>query len=92
MLNLIVIILRINLIKKSNGLYETILYLRFFIVFCSSSHLKTNFKPFFDYNYGNCYTFSGRDIENTMSKTLTCSNYGLTLDILTGDPNIKILT
>ena len=51
---------------------------------------ETNdFSMFFDYNYGNCYTFNGgENKDKLLNTTLTGSNYGLTLEILTGNPNV----
>jgi hypothetical protein len=52
----------------------------------------SNFTSYFDYNYGNCYTFNRGDNANDILNTaLTGSNYGLTLEILSGDPTIQIL-
>jgi hypothetical protein len=52
---------------------------------CDSS----NFTSFFDYDYGNCFTFNGGD--NPLKTTEIGSNYGLTLEILTGDPTIDTM-
>ena len=51
---------------------------------------SNNFSSFIDYDFGNCYTFNGGDLipETT---TLTGSNYGLTLEILTGDPTVQTI-
>ena len=67
---------------------ETLISCSFNKAICDSTY----FTSYFNYNYGNCYTFNGGDIENTMSTTLTGSDYGLTLEILTGDPTIQIST
>ncbi len=49
-----------------------------------------NFSAFFDYDYGNCYTFNG-DNEIYEVTTLTGSNYGLKLEILSGDPTVQTI-
>ena len=54
---------------------------------CDSS----NFTSFFDYNYGNCYTFNGGENETILSTTQIGKNYGLELEVLTGDPTIQTL-
>ena len=54
---------------------------------CDSS----NFNIHLDYNNGNCYTFNEGKNESILNTTLTGSNYGLTLEILTGDPTVQTL-
>ncbi len=49
-----------------------------------------NFSAFFDYDYENCYTFNGGNKINEAT-TLTGSNYGLKLEILTGDPAVQTI-
>ena len=68
------------------SLDESLISCTFNNEFCDSR----NFTWFFDYNNGNCYTFNG-DEKKTLDTTLTGSNYGLTLEILTGDPTVKTL-
>ena len=52
---------------------------------------STYFTRFLDYNHGNCYTFNGGGNATILNTTLTGSNYGLTFEILTGDPNVQTL-
>jgi hypothetical protein len=53
---------------------------------------SNNFTSYFNYDYGNCYTFNGGADNNDILKTsLAGSKYGLTLEILTGDPKNQIL-
>ena len=63
-------------------LNKTLISCSFNKVICDSSF----FTQFFDYDYGNCYTFNGGEKGNVLGTTLTGSKYGLTLEILTGDP------
>ena len=54
---------------------------------CDSS----NFTSFFDYDYGNCFTYNGGENGIISSTTQIGSKYGLTLEILTGDPLLETL-
>jgi hypothetical protein len=77
--------------QKSTGFQlndKTLISCRFNKEICDSS----NFTSYFNYDYGNCYTFNGGDNKNDILKTtLIGSKYGLTLEILTGDPTIQLL-
>ena len=61
---------------------ETLVSCNFNKKICDS----TSFTTFFDYKYGNCFTFNGDT--NPFTTTEIGSDYGLTLEILTGDPKI----
>ena len=77
--------------QKSTGFQlnnKTLISCSFNKAICDSN----NFTSYFNYDYGNCYTFNGGADNNDILKTsLTGSKYGLTLEILTGDPTNQIL-
>jgi hypothetical protein len=77
--------------QKSTGFQlnkETLISCNFNKAICDSSY----FTSYFNYDYGNCYTFNGGDNNNdVLNTTLIGSKYGLTLEILTGDPSIQLL-
>ena len=68
-------------------LNESLISCTFNNKFCDSNYFTT----FFDYNNGNCYTFNGGENKDILNTTLTGSNYGLSLEILTGDPTVQTL-
>jgi hypothetical protein len=77
--------------QKSTGFQlnnKTLISCSFNKAICDSS----SFTTYFNYDYGNCYTFNGGAGNNEILNTsLAGSKYGLTLEILTGDPINQIL-
>ena len=67
---------------------ETLISCSFNKAICDS----TFFASYFDYNYGNCYTFNSGDNNDILNTALIGSDYGLTLEILIGDPTNQILS